>query len=190
MSQLPDTPKEGVDELFARARNGDQDAWRILFETCYPKVIRVVRRKLHSPRIRTLYDSTDFACDVLKSLAANADRLDFPTMDSLMAFLIRVAEHKLADEHRRQSAQKRDRAREHHGAGEVASPDPTASEIAVGREQWEQLLAATEGEERQIIELRRQGYGNEEIAQRLNWNVRRVQRALKDLNPSSPSIGV
>jgi RNA polymerase sigma factor (sigma-70 family) len=190
MSQSPEPASQGVDELFARARGGDQEAWRLLFETCYPKVIRVIRRKLHSPQIRSLYDSTDFACDVLKSLAANANRLDFPTMDSLMAFLIRVAENKLADEHRRQSAQKRDRGREHRGASEVASGDPTASEIAVGHERWEHLMAQADDDERQIIELRRQGYGNEEIAQRLNWHVRKVQRVLKDLNPSSPSLGV
>ena len=68
--------------LFARARAGDQAAWEELFHTCYPKVIRVVRRKLDRP-LRSLYDSTDFASDVMKSLAANLDRLDFPSIDSL-----------------------------------------------------------------------------------------------------------
>ena len=92
MNQPVTSPGLGVEELFARAREGDQDAWTELFQACYPKVLRVIRRKLHSPQIRSLYDSTDFASDVLKSLAANAQQLEFRDMDALMGFLVRVAE--------------------------------------------------------------------------------------------------
>jgi RNA polymerase sigma factor (sigma-70 family) len=189
MSDARENARQSENALFERARGGDQAAWRELFEACYPKVIRVVRRRLHSTRIRSLYDSTDFACDVMKSLAANAQELDFPTMDSLMAFLIRVAENKLADEHRKQFAQKRDKAREHGMAAEVASGEPTASQVAVGREELERLLAHQNPQVRTLIELRRDGYKNEEIAERLDWHIRKVQRVLKDLNPSNSAEG-
>jgi RNA polymerase sigma factor (sigma-70 family) len=189
VSQSPEPRNVAVDVLFERAKSGDQEAWRQLFDACYPKVIRVIRRKLHSPQIRSLYDSTDFANDVLKSLAENASRLNFPTMDSLMAFLVRVAEHKLADEHRRHSAQKRDRGREEFMSVDLPSGEPTPSAIAVGHERWELLMARVDDDERQVIELRREGYRNEEIAERLNWHIRKVQRFLKELDPSSPSVG-
>src|SRR4051794_29218850 len=65
------------------AQKGDQTAWEALFRECYPKVRRVVRRKLDRS-MRSLYDSTDFASDVMKSLAANLDQLSFPSIDSLM----------------------------------------------------------------------------------------------------------
>src|SRR5262245_28925796 len=102
------TTDRSVDGLFARAQAGDQAAWKELFDACYPKVVRVIRRKLTSPAIRSLYDSTDFASDAWKSLVAKSGRFDFPTIDHLMAFLTRVACRKLIDEQRRQHALKND----------------------------------------------------------------------------------
>ena len=46
MNPMSDSSRYDSDELIARARAGDQAAWEELFHTCYPKVIRVVRRKL------------------------------------------------------------------------------------------------------------------------------------------------
>src|ERR1700674_2464513 len=130
------------DELIARARAGDQAAWEELFHTCYPKVIRVVRRKLDRP-MRSLYDSTDFVSDVMKSLAANLDRLDFPSLSSLIAFLAQAAEQKVIDEYRRRHTLKRDITRERalvtaNGTDfmpmSLASADPTASQGAQASE--------------------------------------------------------
>src|SRR3954468_17659368 len=98
MVPMSDSSDLDSDELIARARAGDQAAWEELFRACYPKVVRVVRRKLDRP-LRPLYDSTDFASDVWKSLAAKCDRFDFPSIDSLMAFLKQAAEQKVIDEY-------------------------------------------------------------------------------------------
>src|SRR3954470_2911855 len=106
MIPMPDFSEQDRDGLFSRARAGDQAAWEELFHTCYPKVVRVVRRKLDRP-MRSLFDSTDFASDVMKSLAANAGRLDFPSFESLMAFLVQVAEQKVIDEYRKAHTRKR-----------------------------------------------------------------------------------
>jgi RNA polymerase sigma factor (sigma-70 family) len=179
-------------ELLARARAGDQAAWDELFRACYPKVVRVVRRKLDRP-LRSLYDSTDFASDVMKSLAANLDRLDFPSIQSLMAFLAQAAEQKVIDEYRRRHTLKRDITRERGisrgaAAGEydVALPslEPTASQLAQARETRDQLLSGQDESERRIIELKQQGYTNAEIAAETGWNIRKVQRFLKDLRDS------
>lgn len=189
MSEVTSRSSEGLDGLFARARAGDQAAWRELFETCYPKVVRVIRRKLNgASAMRSLYDSTDFASDVWKSLAAKSDRFDFQTVGALVAFLTQAAEQKLIDEQRRLHTQKRDIARERPITGmageaqaDLASADPTPSQFAQAREVREWLLAGQDGEERQVIELRDQGYTNEEIAERTGWHLRKVQRFLKDL---------
>src|SRR5437016_2369641 len=98
-------------EALREAHRGDPAAWETLFKECYPKVRRVVRRKLNRS-MRSLYDSTDFASDVMKSLAANFDQLQFPSIDSLMAFLAHVAEQKVIDEYRRLHTLKRDMTRE------------------------------------------------------------------------------
>jgi RNA polymerase sigma factor (sigma-70 family) len=193
-----------VDSLFARARSGDNTAWEELFRRCYPKVIRVVRRKLNSPTMRTLYDSTDFVSDVMKSLAANADRLEFPSLGSLIKFLERVAEQKVIDEYRRVHTQKRDIERQRHlGAGDgdsdgvgaavavaLESAYPTPSQLVQASEAREQLLAGQSGPEREMIELKHQGYSNAEIARRTGWNIRKVQRFFQSLEESyHKSIG-
>ena len=184
-------PPDG-DGLFSRARGGDQAAWEELFHTCYPKVVRVVRRRLDRP-MRSLYDSTDFASDVMKSLAANLDRLDFASIAALMAFLSQAAEQKVIDEYRRRHTRKRDITRERaisagdgNGAGSfcLASADPSASQVVQANEVREQLLAGRDEEERDVIELRRQGHSNSEIAARTGWNIRRVQRFLQSLEAS------
>jgi RNA polymerase sigma-70 factor (ECF subfamily) len=197
MDPMSDSPDHDSDELIARARAGDQAAWEELFRTCYPKVIRVVRRKLNRP-LRSLYDSTDFVSDVMKSLAANLDRLDFPSLGSLIAFLAQAAEQKVIDEYRRRHTLKRDVTRERalvtaNGTDimplALASADPTASQVAQASEVRERLLAGQDESERTVIELRRLGYTNNEIAERTGWNIRRVQRYLKDLHDSFQNEG-
>src|SRR5262249_12501126 len=149
MNQTSESTASEPDGLFARARAGDQAAWEELFRTCYPKLIRVVRRKLNPP-MRSLYDSADFASDVWKSLAAKYARFDFPSVSSLMNFLAQAAEQKVIDEYRRRHTLKRDMERELPlvtdgeggiGAGAVASADPTPSQLAQATEGLERLRA-------------------------------------------------
>ena len=189
MSSLKDPGPGEFDGLFARARAGDNAAWEKLFHNCYPKVIRVVRRKLNQP-MRSLYDSTDFASDVMKSLAANAGRLDFQSFESLMAFLVRVAEQKVIDEYRKNHAQKRDLDRQRRLSPDgvdgprplgLASGDPTASEVAQAGEAQERLMAGQSEPERKAIELKQLGYSNSEIAEETGWHPRKVQRFFKNL---------
>jgi len=177
--------------LLTRARAGDRAAWYELFDTCYPKIRRVVRRKLDRP-LRNLYDSTDFANDVMKSLAEKFERYDFPSIESLMKFLKQAAEQKVIDEYRRQHTLKRDQRRERPmdaaegGSSDyLPSADPTPSQVAQAGEVEEQLFARLdEPEKRSIIEMKQQGYSTNEIVERTGWHPRRVQRFLEDLHRS------
>ena len=192
MSSEPAPESFGDDSLFHRARGGDEAAWEELFQKCYPKVVRVVRRKLNTP-MRAVFDSTDFASDVMKSLAANAGRLDFPSFQSLMAFLAKVAEQKVVDEYRKAHTLKRDLDRtcaldtdgvEGGGPLAVASDDPTASQVALACEAHEQLLAGQSEPARAVIELKHQGYSPDEIADQTGWSIRKIQRFIKGLHDS------
>jgi RNA polymerase sigma factor (sigma-70 family) len=188
----------GIDlaTVLQQAHRGDPVAWEAIFRECYPKVRRVVRRKLNRS-MRSLYDSTDFASDVMKSLAANIGHLEFPSMDSLLAFLAQVAEQKVIDEYRRRHTLKRDITRERpilsgdedSGPVQVPSHDPTASKVAVANEVHERLLSGVDDAERTIIELREHGYSTAEIAEKTGWNIRKVQRFLKDLHDSMEESG-
>jgi RNA polymerase sigma-70 factor (ECF subfamily) len=182
------------DSLFLRARDGDQAAWEELVRHCWPKILRVVRRKLNPP-MRTLYDSTDFANDVLTSLVAKCERFDFATFDELVAHLTRAAERKVIDEQRTQLRQKRDIRRDVHiGSADsersVAEPrahDPSPSQLAQAREVREQIFEGTSGETRAVLELKAQDYTNQEAAKRVGWNVRAVQRLLKQVRDTLPT---
>src|SRR3954463_13196346 len=183
MSPPFDVSNHDPGDLFSRARAGDQDAWRELFETCYPKVLRVVRRKLDRP-MRSLYDSTDFASDVMKSLAAKFDKFDFPSLDSLHAYLVQSAKQKVIDEYRRRHTLKHDIGRERSVDWDdgrdsmryaLASGDPTASQEAQASEVHERLLADLDETEREIVRLKREGLSNIEVAQITGWHVRKVQ---------------
>ncbi len=173
------------------AQKGDQLAWETLFRECYPKVRRVVRRKLDRS-MRSLFDSTDFASDVMKSLAANLNHLSFGSVDCLFKFLAQVAEQKVIDEHRRRHSLKRDVTRERrfsmdeNAAGPVLLPsaEPTASQQAQANEVQERLLDRQDEIERMIIDLKHQGYSTADIADMTGWNIRKVQRFLKDLHDS------
>jgi RNA polymerase sigma factor (sigma-70 family) len=188
-----------VDDLptiLEEAQNGDQAAWETLFKECYPKVRRVVRRKLNRS-MRSLFDSTDFASDVMGNLVANLDRLRFPSVDSLLAFLAQVAEQKVIDEHRRQHTLKRDVTRDQsmsasdpdRGSIQLPSGEPSASQVAQAHEVHQWLLARPDETERTIIELRELGYSTSEIAERTGWDVRKVQRFLKQLLDSLSGSG-
>jgi RNA polymerase sigma factor (sigma-70 family) len=197
MTMLSDREIRGdLSQALQEAQRGDQSAWETLFRECYPKVRRVVRRKLDRS-MRSLFDSTDFASDVMKSLAANWNQLSFPSIDSLIAFLAHVAEQKVIDEHRKRHTLKRDVTRERRlapgdsetGPVQVPSAEPTASQQAQANEVQEWLLDRRDETERAIINLRQEGYSNADIADKTGWNIRKVQRFLKDLHDALHDSG-
>lgn len=178
------------DELFLRAREGDQEAWTQLVDHCYDKVRRVVRRKLDRP-MRSLFDSTDFTNDVFKSLVAKSDRFDFPNMAALKAYLEQAAQQKLIDEYRRQHRQKRDLNRQQHlpvndegVTYEPPSSEPTPSQYAVGHETREAILAQLDETKRKVLELKQQGYSTQDIAEKTGLEVRTIQRLIKKASES------
>jgi len=189
-------PETGYDlaTTWQEAQKGNQTAWDILFKECYPKVRRVVRRKLNRS-MRSLYDSTDFANDAMERLATNPDLLQFPSLSSLIAFLAQVAEQKVIDEYRRQHTLKhaidRERPMAAYDAGpyQLPSDEPSASQLAQANEFHERLLARPDDTERVIIELKQQGYSNSDIAEQTGWNIRKVQRFLEKLHDSLAEPG-
>lgn len=191
--------EDDLSTTLREARNGNQEAWETLFNECYPKVRRVVRRRLNRS-LRTIYDSRDFANEAMENLAAHLHQLEFPTVGSLIAFLAKVAEQKVIDEHRRQNTAKRDGNRtqsisagedeDGFGAMQVSSSEPTASQFAQANEVHERLLARGGDEtERRVILLKQQGYSNQDIASLTGWNIRKIQRFFKELFDSLNESG-
>lgn len=174
--------------LFDRARAGEAAAWDELFNACYPKVKRAIRAKLQSQgRMRAVFDASDFASDVMKSLAAKRDRFDFPDMAQLVAFLTQCVEQKFIDEHRRQHARKRDVQRQCsiddldlHAGEAMAAGDPTPSQVAQADETLERILRLHDDPaEQEVIRLKMAEYSTSEITERTRKSQRSIQRMLK-----------
>ena len=100
-----------------------------------------------------------------RSLAANLDQLEFPSVNSLIAFLAQVAEQKVIDEYRRQHTLKRDITRDGRSSVRIrmtapvqlSSDDPTASQLAQANEVARATSVSPDETERTIIDLKQKG---------------------------------
>jgi RNA polymerase sigma factor (sigma-70 family) len=173
--------------LFARAKAGDQDAWKLLFEQVSPKIIRVIRRRLTSSALRSLYDSSDFANDVWQSIASKPERFDFESLEAFVAYFTLAVQRKVIDEYRRMHTLKNAIDRNCPGDGleqtgrYIASSDPTPSQYAQASESLQRIHNGLTPTESRIVTLRQEGHGTDDIAEMVGWSVRRVQRFLQDL---------
>ena len=175
----------GFRSLLEEIRAGSEDAACELMTKYGPAVRRVVRRYLRErERLRRSCDSADFEQEVWASFFAkppDPNKLDRP--EALVGFLVSMANHKLADEARRQFlCQKRDLNRQNSLDGsavwvrdELAGPDPTPSTAAAARERWEQLPER----DRRILELLCDGRSRAEVAVELDVSEKTVQRVVR-----------
>lgn len=179
-------------DLMRRVQAGRDDAAaRELLERYEADILRVVRRRL-APKLRSKFDSTDFVQAVWASFFANpppAQALDRP--EALGAYLQKLAQHKVIDAVRqRLQAQKYNVNRENSLDGSAAyqaagltAQQPTPSQVAMAREEWDRLLEGQPARYRQILLLRRQGHSHREIAHKLGLDETTIRRAIRNLAP-------
>lgn len=182
------TTENEFERLMERIRRGEAEAARELFER-YGKAIQiVVRRRLHQ-RLRSQFDSLDFAQEAWASFFHLApERPVFKTPEQLMAFLTGIVRHKLSDAYRQRFPS--DDGEE--GKGEDSAADlenqparqPTPSRFAIVKEEWERILHDKPPKVRQALEMLRQGYSRQEIAHSLGVNPKLIQRVLQTLDDS------
>jgi RNA polymerase sigma factor (sigma-70 family) len=175
--------------LMARVRGGCPDAAREVVRRYGGPLRRVLRRRLHH-RLRPLYDSLDFSQDVWGSFFRVSRACTFQGPDELIAYLSDMAYKKVADAYRhRLCTEKRNGCREEplplpteDGRGdEPAVSQPTPSQVAVANERWEDMLRGLPPEYQRMLELLREGYTHEEIAQNLGTYTKVIQRLLQKL---------
>jgi len=173
-------------DLILRVHAGSEEATRELLQTYGDHIRRVVRRRLVG-RLRRRFDVTDFEQSVWAAFFTRWDSFDRP--EHLVAFLVATARKKVATANRRHvRAQKRavgnERSLDGSAAAEVLLvPDglPTPSQVAMGREKWDQIQECTPRRGHPILEMLRQGATHQEIASRLGVTKKTVQRLLRRL---------
>ena len=171
--------------LMAEVQNGSTDAVRRLLDGYSGHIYRAIRRTL-SRKLRSKFDSDDFAQAVWASFFANYDAcLRFSRPERLIGFLARMARNKVIDEGRKRlPAAERERSldwSEARGARMLTAAAPRPSTAISASEQWKQVIAGQPSYYRRVAELRAGGATQQEIATELQITERTVRRVLRRL---------
>lgn len=180
-------------ELLGQIREGSQDAAWELVERFSPYIVRAVRRAMNH-NMRSKFSSLDFVQMVWASVFAKSNILmKAKSQEELVRILTATARYKTIDEVRRRTGGGKYSVEHEARLGGstndaeltlddiAASKEPRPSEIAVAREQWEQMLEGQPCHYRRIATLRLQGETYKRIAQELDISQRTVQRVLERL---------
>lgn len=180
-----DNPNGEFARLMSRLREGCPEALQELCDRFGRHIRRAIRRKLHQ-QLRRQYDSLDFVQDVWASVLAVAPgKFTFQTEEELVGYLSQMAANKVIDTIReRMQTSKRNLDREEplrRSTNNIIGPSPTASQLAIADERWEQLVAGLTPIQRQIVDLIHQGHSYVEIGRFLNINPKAIQRLVRQL---------
>ena len=168
-------------ELIRRLRAGDPLAAEELVCSYEPAIRLEVHCRLRDPRLRRAFDSMDICQSVLAIFFVRvaAGQYDLKEPEDLVKLLLTMSRNKLAEKMRRQHRQRRDTRRTVGGVEELAlaGRDPTPSSVVAGKELLEEARQRLSQEERQLIDLRHEGFSWEEIATALGGSpgARRMQ---------------
>ena len=174
-------PDPSFAELIHRVSAGDQQAAARLVRDFEPVVRRVLRARLRDAQARREFDSMDICQSVLAIFFVRvaAGQYDLKKPEELVKLLVTMSRNKLAEKMRRQHRQRRDSRRTVGGVEELAlaGRDPTPSSVVAAKELLDEARQRLSQEERQLIDLRHEGFNWEEIATALGGSpgARRMQ---------------
>ena len=160
-------------EFLRRIRRGDEQAAVELVHRYEPLIRREVRLGISDSRLNRAFDSIDVCQSVLASFFARAatGQYDLESPEQLVKLLMSMARNKLASLARREHRLRRNARRVAETQPEVleqvVDTDISPSEIVLRRELVERMRAELSDDERQIADLRVEGLGWDEVAERL-----------------------
>ncbi len=156
--------------LIERVRAGDQDAAALLVQQHASAVRRAVRFRLTHPRLRAVLDSMDICQSVLASffVRAAAGQYELESPQQLVNLLATMARNKLASHARKERAQLGTASLDETQACELpaaASSEPDPARMMIAKELYQIALDHLTAEERDLVELRKQGHDWATIAE-------------------------
>jgi RNA polymerase sigma-70 factor (ECF subfamily) len=174
--------------LLERYRQGDQQAADELFRRYVGRLTALAQKRLSS-RLARRVDPDDIVQSAYRSFFRGAGDGAFSLQESgdLWRLLVVITLNKLRRQVERHSAGKRAMNTEQSFAGdasmfalrpEAIASEPSPEEALALVEEVEQLMEGLTPIQRQMLELRLQGYTVDEIAQQVNRSERGVRRLL------------
>ena len=182
---MPDPSESQV--LVDRCRKGDADAARELFDRYVDRLVAVARRRLSRP-ITSRVDPEDIVQSVFRTFFGRlrAGQFHLDQQNDLCKLLVRITVNKTLRQVAFQKAAKRDPGQEAHAENpeqdqvlELLAREPAPEEAAAFLDQLEHFLAQLDPAERRILEMRLQGYSNEDICRELGIYDRKIRRVME-----------
>ena len=164
-------------QLLDAARSGDQDALQRIAAQ-YEAKLRIVARVQLGPALRPYLDSQDLVQSVHRSLMVGLRdaRFDISSPDKLLALTLTMLRRKIARHWRRNRRQQRLQTPSESGGDEtldiadlltsISTPQLEPAAAAQFRDSVVQLCRSLDPLERQIVDLRLEGFAAPEIATR------------------------
>src|ERR1700722_1272147 len=183
---MPKTDAE-FNDLMQRVLAGSETAAEEFFRDYEPYLLHAVRRRLDK-RLRSQFDSLDFAQDVWASFFADRpDKRAFAQPGDLVAFLTEVAPNKVLDANRQRLGTRKYNVRLEESLDDSAAFDkdrlmgqePTPSQALSKEEEWSQFLRKQPLVYRRIFILLREGKEPAETPRELGIPPRTVLRAMQ-----------
>jgi RNA polymerase sigma-70 factor (ECF subfamily) len=162
-------------------RAGDAEAAAEVVRRYEKEIRRVIRTYLNDPRLRRTFDSMDICQSVLANffVRAAAGQFDLDDPGQLIRLLLKMARNKLNDKVREQQAERRDQRRVEGSPAAlegVAAATETPSAIVEARDLMERARSLLSENERQIADLRSQGFNWDEVAERMGSSADGVRK--------------
>jgi RNA polymerase sigma factor (sigma-70 family) len=177
------SPPDSFQDLIERVRAGDQQAAAELVRRYEPAIRRVVRFRLADSRLTRLLGSMDICQSVMASffIRTAAGHYDISEPEQLVKLLGAMARNKLALQVRGHQRQRRDYRRVESGGLDKdvhAGGDPTPSQYLAGQELLLQVQQLMSPEERELVELRKDGLDWAAIAERQGGTAEGLRKQL------------
>jgi RNA polymerase sigma-70 factor (ECF subfamily) len=185
MTTMAETSQER--DYLDLCRLGNEDAARKLFDDYVDRLVALARRRI-SQRLASRVDPEDIVQSVFRTFFGRIKEGQFQieNQDDLCKLLMRITVHKTLRQVAFHQAAKRDPYQEsgqsdeaHDRMKEQLAREPTPDAAVAFVDQLEHFLAGLQPQELAILEMRLQGYSNEEICQRLNIYDRKIRRVLE-----------
>jgi RNA polymerase sigma-70 factor (ECF subfamily) len=184
---MPEPPLD--QSLLHLWRAGDQKAAQAIFDRYANQLMDLARRRI-SQRLARRIDPEDIVQSVFRTFfdRARAGKFHVEGPDDLCKLLVRITVRKTLRQVAFHRAAKRDMNQEAAPGDsqedrllEVLDREPTPETAGKFLDQLDHLINQMRPDDREIIELRLQGYNNVEIAAKLGISDRKIRRLLERL---------
>jgi RNA polymerase sigma-70 factor (ECF subfamily) len=173
--------------LVEKWRKGDQAAAQKLFDRYVDQLLALARRRI-SQRLASRVDAEDVVQSVFRTFFTRAREGQFRIQerDDLAKLLVRITLHKTLRQVEFHKAAKRDPSQEAGQSSEAREKlfafldgEPAPEMVVACLDEMEHFLNKLRPDERQVLELRLQGYTNREIADKLGTYDRKIRRVIE-----------